>query len=429
MLRESSTALQQYVRWVRELERFGHRGSATPHEHRAANYLADELKKLGLTPEIEGFLGYQSSGMRLLIHVLCAAAGIGLLWVWPLATILLGAVALSSLFIQETTRGSLLSRLISGAPSANVFARVPAQGKPQRRLLLVAHYDTQRTGVMWNDSFQRAACRDSQWIPAAFKGPMTLISVAMLVEIGLGILQAVGSLPIVVSMMAALVVFIFTAAAAVLLDWSLGPYVPGAGDNGSGVASVLSLGRKWLDEPIPGVELILLFPGCEETGLIGSAAWADRHAAEFNTLPTVFMNVDGVGFGPPKYLVCEVPVVGLHTVPYSSWMIESCKQVAQGPDGVEALPQVMPGPTDGLALLVRGLPGITIIGCQEDCYLPNYHQLTDTSEKMDFDSAWAGTEFTWRLIEHCFARHDQDPQIASARPNFSKKADAPLAVS
>jgi hypothetical protein len=429
MLLKSPIAFQQYVRWVRELERFGHRGSATPHEHRAASYLVEELKKLGAQPEIEGFLGYRSSGMRLLIHVVCAAVGLGLLWVWPLAAVILGGVALISLFIEETSRGTLVSRLIPRAPSANVFARLPAQGTPRRRLLLLAHYDTQRTGAMWKDSFQRAACRDSQWIPAAFKGPMSLVSMAMLAEIGLGVLQAMGTMPIFVSVMAALVMCIFIAAAVVLLDWALGPYVPGAGDNGSGVAAVLSLGQKWLDEPVPDVEVILLFPGCEETGLTGAAAWADRHAAELVSLPTVFMNVDGVSFGPPKYLVCEVPVVGLHTLPYPASMIEACKQVAHSPDGVEALPQVMPGPTDGLALLVRGLPGITIIGSQDDCYLPNYHQLTDTSERMDFESAWAGTEFTWRLIVHWFEPHDQHAPTASAAANFNSPADAPLVVS
>lgn len=389
---------QTYERRVRELTQWGNRGSTTQHERLAAEYLIAELQSLGIDGEREEFWGYGSSGLRLLLHVVCAGVGMGLLWIWSAATVVLGTITLVSLFLEDTTRGTLLSWLIPRRRSANVVARIAASGTAaQRRLVLIAHYDSQRTGRMWTDASHRAALRRSSWLPAALKSPFSFISVAMLLEIGMGLAMACG----VVRMMpilcgALLLVFAYTAL--LLFDWAKGPYVPGASDNASGVAAVLSLAERWQKGPADGIELVLLFTSCEETGLNGSAAWSDRHAEENAALPTMFINVDGLGFGPPKYLVREVPVMGLHTVPYPAEMIDACRSAAKRAVGVLAHPQTMAGSTDGLALLVRGLKGITILGCQMDGYMPNYHQLTDTADRCNFETAWEGTEFVWEVV-------------------------------
>ncbi|MDB5289374.1 MAG: hypothetical protein JWL69_615, partial [Phycisphaerales bacterium] len=59
----------RYEQRVKALEAFGHRGSATPHEHRAAEYLAGELRQLGIDPTVEDFRGARSLPGRMLIHV------------------------------------------------------------------------------------------------------------------------------------------------------------------------------------------------------------------------------------------------------------------------------------------------------------------------------------------------------------------------
>src|SRR5262249_17262963 len=60
-----------YRQHVRDLAAFGHRGSATDHERRAADHLAHELR--GLDPTREPFRGSRSWGWRLLLHVTVAA--------------------------------------------------------------------------------------------------------------------------------------------------------------------------------------------------------------------------------------------------------------------------------------------------------------------------------------------------------------------
>jgi acetylornithine deacetylase/succinyl-diaminopimelate desuccinylase-like protein len=66
-------SFSRYQRRVQELVRHGHRGSATEDERRAAQYLAEELQRLGLAPEEERFTGSRSLGARLLAHVAVAA--------------------------------------------------------------------------------------------------------------------------------------------------------------------------------------------------------------------------------------------------------------------------------------------------------------------------------------------------------------------
>src|SRR5689334_8250422 len=120
-------AFSHYERRVRELAGFGHRGSATEGERRAARYLAEELSRLGLAPEEERFRGSRSLGARLLVHVGVAAVGLILLGRRPRMGAALGAIALGSLIREQHTRGSLLSWPFTRAESCNVTARIPCR--------------------------------------------------------------------------------------------------------------------------------------------------------------------------------------------------------------------------------------------------------------------------------------------------------------
>lgn len=142
--------------------------------------------------------------------------------------------------------------------------------------------------------------------------------------------------------------------------------------------------------------MVLLFTGSEETGLLGAAAWAKRHREELRAVPTLFLNLDGLGMGSPRFLGCEVPLAGLPAA-YPAPLLRLCRQVAQEMGLADAGPHTPFGFTDGLAFLARGIPGVTVIGSGDQGQLANYHQLTDTPERMDFRAAWQGVQFAGRL--------------------------------
>src|SRR5439155_622325 len=83
--------------------------------------------------------------------------------------------------------------------------------------------------------------------------------------------------------------------AAAMVDIGSRGVVPGANDNLTGVAVLLSLARAYADDPPDGARMVLLSTGSEESFMEGMQGFARRH---FGTLPretTSFVCIDTVG--------------------------------------------------------------------------------------------------------------------------------------
>lgn len=387
-----------YQRRVAALVAFGHRGSGTKQERLAAEYLAGELRALGLMPQIQPFMGSHSLGGQLLAYILLAATGVCFISWMPLLTSILGVAALFSLLFEQRTRGPFLGRWVTGAPSQNVWTSMPATtGAPRLRIIVCGHYDTQRTGWFWNGVSERFL-RLMGSLPAFLMSPLLPLTLAMIGQVIMGIaaLAGVPRGPLLIA--AALLLIVYLISGLLIGQWAGGPYVPGAADNASGAAAVLSLGAQWIDDPVPNVELVLLLPGCEETGMIGAAVWINSQLPKLDPLPTVFLNLDGLGFGAPRFLgAWEIAAAG-PPVAYPADLAALCGRVALAQGIQDAGPRTFPGPTDALAFLVRRIPGVTIYGSPDGKRLPNYHQPSDTCQTMDFDAAWRGVEFAFEVL-------------------------------
>lgn len=403
---------RRYEDRVLALERFGHRGSTTDRERHAADYLAGELAALGLAPAIEPFAAYRSLGGRLLLAVAVAAIGAAFLGPRPAVAAALGAVALASLAVEQASRGPLLSRLLPRPMSQNVVAASPApRGRVRARLVVCGHYDTQRTGLLWHDALWRRLAPAIGRLPARLQSPVLPITAAMAAQVAIGGAgELVAGLPLAAASAALLA--IYAVAAGLLAEWAARPHVPGAADNASGAAAVLALAEDWAADD--DVEAVFLLTGCEEVGLVGAAAWADRHRADLEPVPTTFLNLDGLGFGPPRVLDLEVPLVG-RPVAYPPDLLAIAREEAgeAAAPGSGPGPLTVPGYTDGMAFLARGLPGLTLVGCRPGGYLPNWHRPTDVAGRMDFDAAWRGVELASRLARrlagHSCPRADAEP--------------------
>lgn len=393
----------RYERRVRALVAFGHRGSATDQERRAAAYLAGELRASGIAPVIEAFRGARSYAARVLIHVGIAAIGLMLSWRMPAFGIALAAVALVSFALEQGRCVVWLSWPACRYRSQNVCGTVPAVRAARRRIILCAHYDTQRSGFVWTIS--RYLNRVSVYLPLWLKPPMTFLTALMAGQILLGLAQmSVGS-SLTMRILDGLLLAIYAVVGLLFIQHALGRFVPGAVDNASGVAAVLELADAWVaSPPADDVELIVLLTGCEESILLGAAAWADRHREEVERLPTVFLNFDSMAFGPPRFLGAEVPAAGL-PLRCDARLIQLCVSVAKELDLHDAGPHALPGPTDTFAFLARGMRGISIVSFQPGGVLPRYHTMADTVSNMDFAAAHATVEFArlvcWKLPTVC----------------------------
>lgn len=404
---------ERYRRRVHALAAFGHRGAATDHERRAADYLVHELRGLGLNPVRETFPGSRSWGWRFLIPMAIAAVGVGCLWYLPTATATLGVAAWASFWAEGATRRGWLSRPLVRSASANVVARLPAAAATRLRVVVSGHYDTQRTGLIWVISGWLAPW---QWrLPMALKPPLQPLAAAFAAQVFLGVAALWGVGP-VLSAAGWSLLAVYALYGALLGQWAVGSFVPGAADNASGAAAVLALGEAWQRNPVPGVELVLLLTGCEETGLLGAAAWADRHRAEAREVPTVFLNLDCLGMGPPRFLGWEIPAAGW-PVAYPRELVMTVAAVAAEQGLADAGPHSVPGPTDGLAFLRRGLPGMTVAGFRGRGHFPNYHRMSDTAAAVDYDAAYAGVAFAWALLRRLAEDAQGPPRLLSCGHN------------
>src|SRR5207247_4550166 len=86
------------------------------------------------------------------------------------------------------------------------------------------------------------------------------------------------------------------------------PTVAGANDNLSGVAALVALAEMLGERPVPGLRVLLVSCGAEETLQDGVRAFMERHRAELAAQSTWFVNLDPVGSPHLAMLEGEGPV-------------------------------------------------------------------------------------------------------------------------
>jgi hypothetical protein len=220
---------------------------------------------------------------------------------------------------------------------------------------------------------------------------MAPVVIAMFAQCAVAFAASIGQTWAMSALLMMPILLVYAVAAVLLAECSVRPHVPGASDNASGAAAVLSVAQLCKAVPREDVEFVLLFTGCEETGLLGAMAWTDLHARDSRAVPTVFLNLDGLGFGAPHLLGEEVPLAGMPRH-YPRDLLTRCIAVGAKAGLLEGKLLTVPGYTDGLAFLAGGLRGVTIVGCQPDGRLPNWHRFTDDTSHMDWEAAWRGVK-------------------------------------
>jgi len=183
-----------------------------------------------------------------------------------------------------------------------------------------------------------------------------------------------------------------------LADIMLSSVVPGAGDNASGVATVLRLADRYSEE-LDDFDLWVLFTGAQECMQLGMRAFLKRHRKDLDRASTVFLCIDDVGRGRVRYATKEGYVLGY---PFHPDLVALCHQLrdedAEDPYyGVE--PVVSRIATDAHRARVAGYPAISI-GCTNDLgYAPHYHQPSDTADTIEPEALQRAYEFCSELIE------------------------------
>jgi hypothetical protein len=329
------------------------RGSATAGERRSAEWIAARLREAGAADVRLEHFRYQHT----FAHAQALHFGAGLVAALARRRVL-AAAALASFELEYSGRAQWLRRLLPAAAAANVVARLPARGRRRRTVVLVAHHDAAHTGLMWHPRLtgpgDRAAARTGRRASFALLPELALVAAA------LGLRRAPAA--------------VLAAALALALDQARAPIVPGANDNASGVAAVLELVRRLAHERPDDLELIALFPGCEESGMGGMAAWLRGAGRALDAPTTLCIGLDTVGSGEPVVLEAEG---GIWPVRYGA--AEVARAAAHGLRRWR-----IGGWTDPALARLAGLRAISILSVRGGGF-PEYHLPTDTPDKVDLD--------------------------------------------
>jgi hypothetical protein len=383
---------------IEELCSFEGRWPGTDAERRAANRLADRLRAMGRRVTIEPTYVHPEYALVIAAHVLLAIAGsLVALLLAPLGFVIV-LVAATSLYLDQNTRLYLIRRLFFRRASQNIVSPGSNPSAPAR-LILSAHYDAAKTGLVFGPGPTRAAKRLSE-TARLLLGPIRLLfwaGIVPLLAVSGARLAGVDAqwLAIVQLLPTALLLVTLT----LLIDIALSGIVPGAYDNASGVAAVLSAAQLLDAEPPKNLDVWVVLPGAEECNCEGMARWVAAHRNELDRENTFFLNIDSVSFGDVHYLASEGAVVSYRL---DRRLFDLCEAIAAADreDGnrYRAHPIRIPFHTDALPANTRGFRAISLVGVEDGVGPPYYHTHADTTEKLDEDAMTRAVDFTVELV-------------------------------
>ena len=166
--------------------------------------------------------------------------------------------------------------------------------------------------------------------------------------------------------------------------------VPGAGDNLVASAMLVELARQFADPARPGcsrlqhTRLLWVSFDAEESGLRGARAFAARHRAELQALPTFMLNIDSI------YHTRELQFVTRDlngTVPLSEDLARRAARHCAAAGGPQRFYRMAfgGGGTDAAELAKAGVQATTLIGLSTALVRDGlvYHTLNDTVEAIE----------------------------------------------
>jgi hypothetical protein len=379
-----------HIRYLSET--IGGRGSCTPAERQAAEYVASQMRVLSVQDvRIEQYRGAPSTYRPYALAFGAALLGTLLLWVagdrWAMAlaaiTNALGAWGM----LAETDFATNWTRwLLPTADSQNAVGCIPAAGPVRRRVVLCAHVDTHRTPIFYSSSTWHTL------FGVLVGGAFVSMAVGM-VAYGLAALFGWNWVRWIGLGTAAIQLF----ALGMCLHADHTPFSPGANDNASGVGVILALAKRLAAEPLAHTEVWLAFTGCEEAAAYGISAFLDAHAAELGD-DAVYLILDEVGLGRLMVLTADGLILKRKSHPQA---LDLARRASAALLGGKVDEQVGIAYTDAAVATKRGLIALTVValppaGGEE---VMHWHQTSDTLEHVDPETLAAAYAFVWQVLQ------------------------------
>lgn len=261
--------------------------------------------------------------------------------------------------------------------SINAEAMVSAAETKPKTVIVMAHHDSPRTGSIYPIA-DRVVKLSSALPPPLNRFFMTPFAAALLLGPGLALRQIPG-LAVAGSVIAIIALVLLGATALIILDVGWSRPSAGANDNGSGLLVLMELGRRLAFDKPANADIRLLATGAEESGFFGIKDYLERHKSELPA-ETLFINLECIGAGTLHWATGEEH---LNKIEYNKKGIDLIDRLEKK-DSIPGLPkQRIISPTDAGPVKAGGFDVITMIGLKDGPIPANYHQISDTFDKLD----------------------------------------------
>ncbi len=280
----------------------------------------------------------------------------------------------------------------NGAGPASGRRETVPGGRDVDTLVVLAHHDAPQTGFIFDQTLQRRLHELSPQLVERMKtsppqwwiglgGPLCTIAAA------LGRRRAPAWAAIAIGLLSG----------AVVIDIWRSQTVPGANDNLSGVAVLVALAELLCERPAPGLRVLLVSCGAEETLQDGIRAFIASHRHELAPGRTCIVNLDTVGSPHLVMLEGEGPVWMEEYA--GAWLRELIAERAQQLDiplerGFRARAS-----TDSVIPSRVGYPTATLVSLTDWHSLANYHLPSDVPANLDYGTVARATRLVYELAQ------------------------------
>jgi len=353
----------------------GPRGTGTPGEAAAADYVANRLSSLGLSVQRHAFRSVASQNLfpmaiafLVLFAVVLYPVG-GAVTRWLAALLALSAAPL----LWQTIRnaGNPLGVFLPKVTSCNIEAQAPPIGEARKRMVILAHLDTNRCRMTWQAS-KVASIEPLTWLTLGILACPGVLYLA-------GAVLSDASWPWWLSPLPAAYVL-----GMIITLWrdDRRPFSPGAHDNAASVAVALEVAGRLVRQPLQATEVWFVFDGAEETDHAGVRDLLRRHAPRLKQ--AAFIGLEGVGSGEIVYLTRQGICAPYRPSPELRALAE--RVALQHPE-LRFRPAEMLAEDDVRTLRERGYSAIGIAGRDPQTgILPHWHRPDDVVETVSLET-------------------------------------------
>jgi Peptidase family M28 len=386
-------------------------------EREAAEWLAE---RLGAVPGVEVALEDEPSWgtfppTATALGVLGITAAALVLRGRRLAGALLAALGYAGVVDEAQNGPRILRRLVRRRrTTVNLIARVDGPGVEDRplppTLVVLAHHDAPQTGMLFDQTLQRRIYERAPQLLESVKTPAPQWWVGLA-----GPLLTIAGALSGRRRFARAAIGIGVFGTALVADVWRSETVQGANDNLSGVAALVALAELLAVRPAPGLRVLLVSCGAEETLQDGVRAFIASHRHELDSERTWFVNLDTVGSPHLVMLKAEGPVwMESYTGPWLSDLLAD----HAGRLGIELHRDFRArASTDSVIPSRAGYPIATLVSMTDWRSPANYHLPSDIPANLVYGSVADATRLVYELAQDLAANPHPHGEGPAALPS------------